>query len=77
VSTPLWMAPGGLGDQLAEHQGTSREEALRSMASKSPRGRMGSEDEIAAVVAFLCSELAANVNGAVWTVDAGMLATIF
>ena len=71
VETPLWMAEGGLADQAAERGGVSREEALESARSKIPIGRFGKEDEIAAVVAFLCSERASDVLGASWSVDGG------
>jgi NAD(P)-dependent dehydrogenase (short-subunit alcohol dehydrogenase family) len=36
---------------------------------------MGTDDEIAAVIAFLCSELASNVAGAAWAVDGGAVPT--
>jgi 3-oxoacyl-[acyl-carrier protein] reductase len=71
VETPLWMAEGGLADQAAEAQGTSRDEALEAACSKIPSRRFGTEDEIAAVIAFLCSERASNVAGANWSVDGG------
>jgi 3-oxoacyl-[acyl-carrier protein] reductase len=71
VETPLWMAEGGLADQAAERGGVDREEALDSARSKIPLGRFGSPDEIAAVIAFLCSERAANVAGSTWSVDGG------
>jgi 3-oxoacyl-[acyl-carrier protein] reductase len=71
VTSPLWTAPGGLADQAAEAQGISREEALEATRGKPVIGRMGREDEIAAVVAFLCSERASNVAGANWSVDGG------
>jgi 3-oxoacyl-[acyl-carrier protein] reductase len=71
VSSPLWMADGGLADQAAERQGVSREEALEAARGKIPIGRFGTEDEIAAVIAFLCSERASDVAGASWSVDGG------
>jgi meso-butanediol dehydrogenase/(S,S)-butanediol dehydrogenase/diacetyl reductase len=36
-----------------------------------PLGRMGTADEVAAVIAFLVGPEATYVNGAVWTVDGG------
>jgi 3-oxoacyl-[acyl-carrier protein] reductase len=71
VATPLWMASGGLADQAAERSGVTREEALESARAKIPIGRFGIEDEIAAVIAFLCSERASDVLGSTWSVDGG------
>ena len=76
VETPLWTAEGGLADQAAERKGISREKALESAAGKIPLGRFGSDEEIAAVVGFLCSERASNVSGAAWSVDGGTVQTI-
>src|SRR3954454_7395504 len=71
VESPLWMADGGLADQAAERSGVTREEALEAARSKIPIGRFGTEDEIAAVIAFLCSERASDVLGSTWSVDGG------
>ena len=71
VASPLWLEAGGLADQAAERAGTSREEALAAAQSKIPIGRFATEEEIAAVVAFLCSERASDVAGAAWSVDGG------
>ena len=77
VATPLWLEEGGLADQSAEQAGVSREEALEQAAAKIPLGRMGSEDEIAAVIVFLCSRHASNVTGAAWAVDGGAVQLMF
>ncbi len=71
VSSELWMAPGGLADQVAQARGITREEVLESTAAGVPLGRFGTEHEIAAVIVFLCSEAASYVTGAAWSVDGG------
>jgi 3-oxoacyl-[acyl-carrier protein] reductase len=76
VGTELWLGPGGLADQTAKARGISREQVLESTASRVPVGRMGSDEEIASVIAFLCSEAASFVAGAAWSVDGGTFQTI-
>jgi NAD(P)-dependent dehydrogenase (short-subunit alcohol dehydrogenase family) len=76
VQTPLWLAEGGLADQQAAAKGISREEALEAQKEKIPLGRFGTDEEIAAVIVFLSSELASNVTGAAWSVDGGAVPVI-
>jgi 3-oxoacyl-[acyl-carrier protein] reductase len=77
VASPLWTDEGGLADQAAAARGlASREESFEAQASKTTLGRFGEPHEIASVVVFLCSERAANVSGAAWSVDGGTVATI-
>jgi NAD(P)-dependent dehydrogenase (short-subunit alcohol dehydrogenase family) len=75
-SSPQWMEEGGLADQLARAKGISREDAIEAQASRPPVGRFAEPEEIAAVIAFLCSERASNVTGAAWSVDGGTVGTI-
>jgi 3-oxoacyl-[acyl-carrier protein] reductase len=72
----LWLAPGGLADQRAQAGGITRDQVLESVASRQPIGRLGTEEEIAAVIVFLCSEPASNVAGAAWSVDGGAVPVI-
>jgi 3-oxoacyl-[acyl-carrier protein] reductase len=76
IAGELWLAPGGLADQQARARGVTREEVLESVAARTPLGRLGTDAEIAAVIAFLCSEAASNVAGAAWSVDGGTVPVI-
>jgi 3-oxoacyl-[acyl-carrier protein] reductase len=76
VADDVWLAEGGLADQLAQRNRMSRDEVLARTASGVPLGRLGSAQEIAAVIVFLCSEQASNVAGAAWSVDGGSVPVI-
>jgi 3-oxoacyl-[acyl-carrier protein] reductase len=71
TATELWTAEGGIADQQAKRAGTSLKEELEAAGAKVPIGRLGTPEEIAAVVVFLCSQQASNVVGASWSVDGG------
>jgi 3-oxoacyl-[acyl-carrier protein] reductase len=73
IGDALWLGDGGLADQHAAAQGVTREEVLASTAAKTTRGELGRVEEVAAVIVFLCSERAANVAGAAWSVDGGIV----
>ena len=76
IAGDLWLAEGGLADQNARARGGTREEVLESVAARQPLGRLGTEQEIADVIVFLCSEPASNVAGASWSVDGGAVPVI-
>ena len=71
VESSLWVGEGGLADQVARARGGTRDDALEAQRGKIPLGRFGTEDEVAGVVVFLCSERASDVTGASWSVDGG------
>jgi len=76
VGTELWLAAGGMADQAAEARGISREEVLEQLAARNPVGRLATEEEVAAVIVFLCSERASYVAGSAWSVDGGTVPVI-
>jgi 3-oxoacyl-[acyl-carrier protein] reductase len=71
-----WTEEGGLADQIAARSGKTRDEVLAATRAGPPLGRMGTDDEAAAVIAFLCSQLSSNVTGAAWSADGGTVPTI-
>ena len=76
VKTGLWMDAGGLADQVAKARGITRDEAILAQQGKIPLGRFGTDEEIAAVIVFLCSARASNVTGAAWSADGGAVPVI-
>ena len=67
-------------DKRAKEQGTSFDEAISNFLDEQrpymELGRRGEPEEVANVVAFLCSDLASFVNGSNYRVDSGSVATI-
>jgi NAD(P)-dependent dehydrogenase (short-subunit alcohol dehydrogenase family) len=68
------LCPGGvetpLIGQFTLPEGVSQAALTRIM----PLGRMGKPEEVAATIAFLCSDDASYINGATIVVDGGMIA---
>jgi NAD(P)-dependent dehydrogenase (short-subunit alcohol dehydrogenase family) len=77
IATPMTDA---MMKNRAEKRGMTMEEAIESfLAEERPHielKRRGKAEEVANVIAFLCSERASFVNGANYRVDAGSVASI-
>jgi NAD(P)-dependent dehydrogenase (short-subunit alcohol dehydrogenase family) len=71
TATGAWLGEGGLADQQGE-----RDEVLAKVGAGRPLGRLARPDEIAAVIAFLCSPRASYVTGAAWSADGGTVPII-
>ena len=77
IHTPMTDA---MMDKRSDELGTSFDEAVESFLDEErpfmELKRRGEPEEAAAVVAFLCSDLASFVNGSNYRVDSGSVATI-
>ena len=76
TATGAWLDEGGLADQQGRRSGKSRAEVLEAVGAGRPLGRLAEPEEIASVIAFLCSERSSYVTGAAWSADGGTVPII-
>jgi 3-oxoacyl-[acyl-carrier protein] reductase len=55
----------------------SREDVLKEYAAAIPMGRLGTPEEYAAMVLFLCSQQASYITGSTFCVDGGKRKSVF
>jgi len=68
------VAPGGIyikGTGSEDEMRNNPEEFKQNLDKNFPMGRMGTPEEVANVICFLCSDLASLINGSQITVDGG------
>jgi NAD(P)-dependent dehydrogenase (short-subunit alcohol dehydrogenase family) len=77
IETPM---TDGMMDKKAESEGVSRDEAVNQFLDEErpylELKRRGKPEEVAAAIAFLCSEKASFVVGANYRVDGGSVASM-
>ncbi len=73
IHTAMWERAA---TEIAEANDTTMEAVLTNNGRGVPVGRYGTSEEVAAMIAFLCTEAASYVNGAAIEVDGGSAAHI-
>jgi NAD(P)-dependent dehydrogenase (short-subunit alcohol dehydrogenase family) len=78
VATDFWLGPNGVAATVATKMGvdpdTARERIVAGMGGI-PSGRFTTPEEVATLVVLLASERTANVNGANYVIDGGLIKT--
>lgn len=73
IHTAMWERAA---TEIAEANNTTMEKVLEKNGRSVPVGRYGTSEEVAAVIAFLCTNAASYVNGTAIEVDGGTSAHI-
>ncbi|MGZ0153601.1 SDR family NAD(P)-dependent oxidoreductase [Kribbella sp. WER1] len=76
VATDLWLGKEGMAATLAAVQGTQAADIQAGAAAQSVTGRFTRPDEVADLVLLLASERSANITGADFVIDGGLVTTI-
>ena len=78
VATDLWLGKGGVADTVATATGTdadtAREQVVAGIGGFAT-GNFTQPEEVANIVAFLASDRSANVTGANYLIDGGLIKT--
>lgn len=64
-------------EERAAKSGTTVEETYKDMAKSIPVGRFAEPEEVGSLAAFIASDRGAYLNGGVYTIDGGLLGSVF
>ncbi len=78
VDTDLWLGKSGVAETVAQATGVDAETARSRIVAGMggiPTGRFSTPEEVATLVVMLASERTANVTGANYVIDGGLIKT--
>ncbi|MDQ0779823.1 NAD(P)-dependent dehydrogenase (short-subunit alcohol dehydrogenase family) [Streptomyces aurantiacus] len=76
VETALWQGAGGVAATVGRSRGVDPREVARSAADQSVTGRFTRPSEIAELVLYLAGPRAANITGADFVIDGGLVESL-
>ena len=76
VATDLWLGDDGVAATVARAAGSDPAAIAAGAAAASVTGRFTQPAEVGHLVAFLASDAAANITGADFTIDGGLITTL-
>ena len=78
VGTDLWLGKGGVAETVARATGVDAAQARATVVASIggfATGRFTTPEEVATLITFLASERAANITGANYVIDGGLIKT--
>jgi NAD(P)-dependent dehydrogenase (short-subunit alcohol dehydrogenase family) len=75
VATDLWLGAHGVAETVGHATASSAATVREQMAAAMPTGRFSTPEEVATIVTLLASPRTANVTGANWVIDGGLIKT--
>jgi NAD(P)-dependent dehydrogenase (short-subunit alcohol dehydrogenase family) len=77
IRTAIWEAPDGVGGKLAAAAGVPQADFLAQLPATMGMvsGRMAEPEEVAALITFLLSDVAASISGSDHRIDGGIIRT--
>ncbi len=75
VATDLWLGDSGVAATVGAASGAGADAIRDGAIAGMPTGRFTTPEEVATIVTLLCSARTANVTGANWVIDGGLVKT--
>jgi NAD(P)-dependent dehydrogenase (short-subunit alcohol dehydrogenase family) len=75
VATDLWLGESGVTETVGQATRAGADTVREEMTANMPTGRFTTPREVATIVALLASPRMANVTGANWVIDGGLIKT--
>jgi NAD(P)-dependent dehydrogenase (short-subunit alcohol dehydrogenase family) len=76
VATDLWLGSEGVAATVSQATGAKPGDVESQAAGQSVTGRFSRPSEVADLILYLASDLAANITGSDFTIDGGLIPTL-